>query len=496
MSTLFSLAPEKPRRVIPEEIQVAIVQQTPSYTLPALARVCQSFYRCVTPRLYRVVHYLDAELPLQRNFVSGGSYTFPCSRFPIWAGPHQQCTRVINTDDPYHEVPPQSSRIFHLAPFINTITKYPALRHQIDAASFQWDAFEAETPEMTVIPESISVILDLLAPSLERLHFSPSLWCGNGELGLGFPSITSLNLPFNGLSDSAAQRLRERERLYQTFRMPALRSLSFAELISWPDFQFAFSPSNRSATSNVVSLSFAASLPNIPDLREILTWPKALKSFRCQEGLDPMSLTLWDDYDARIFRTIVEPQRTTLEELFIIRMGALGRREPNFHGALDLRDFPLLKRLGIPREMTTSWKDLPSMLSKERVDSPPIDDLNTWTLPAGSQGFPRALEELQIEMDPEFSWQTYLRHESGQQEPEHVATVSRWLCKIAEKKQEQYPQLKKLVLWKTHSGECYEVPWVSRLTQHQECSEVLEAFKSADIEVYWIFYNQPPLFSG
>lgn len=455
---------------MPEEVILAITLQTFHNSLPALARVSHSFYRCATPQIYRCVHFVETK-------EQGADWAYRQARFPDWSSPYHQSIAAFGGP------PRQDSRIFRLNLLLRTISASKFLRSQILAASFQWQSLDSSGIERTIYS-----VIDLLEPSLKLLHLSRYLcaWYAHGLIYAGIPHITSLNIDTtddmrywgSGLGANV-----DRNSLYSIMTRPSLDSLSFVGTRSW-DRSVNAGANQRSRTSNISCLSFQGNVPTGDVLQEILTWPKALRSFHYEA---------WRDRDERnhvhglsscsLVKALLS-QRESLEELFIT-----GESDPHailMSGLWNFGAFIRLRRLGLPRDFMV-------ITETSRL---------LWGLQSGGYGMgveaslPPALEELQIEVSSEFLWGKYFGAKRMQHKIEDVAELSAWLCRIAQDKPSRYPSLTKLVLWQVCPAELEDKPHYCSLGEVHGCNEVLSVFKMANILIYWVVYSEPPLFGA
>jgi hypothetical protein len=150
--------------------------------------------------------------------------------------------------------------------------------------------------------------------------------------------------------------------------------------------------------SEVVTLILLNTVPAGIELKEIPTWPKALRTFHFETWIeyDSFSYPLVDGQARRIFppRAFIEAldsQKATLEEIYIggtnDDLGIDGTVVGSLHA------FENLKRLGLPREFMFLEVLEPRMHGKTYEDLPRLFEI-----------LPSSLEELQIEAGLEFRW--------------------------------------------------------------------------------------------
>jgi hypothetical protein len=145
-----------------------------------------------------------------------------------------------------------------------------------------------------------------------------------------------------------------RDSVYSIFSIPTLRHLSLKYARTW----HAFNPlppidDSRAGTSNVISLSLPGTVPLSRDLKEILTWPKALRhiyhenvpndsNFFQNHGMEQIT-------SPEVFIKGLHAQRYTIEELIYNNgVDCSSNDETTFGTAL--KEFVQLKRLAVTRD--------------------------------------------------------------------------------------------------------------------------------------------------
>ncbi len=450
---------------LPEELLIEIFLKTPHNSLPTTALVSRKFNRCVTPMIYRYVHFME---------VGGGPHNvlfYP--RSPDWQStPH----KILDT---YGEIPHRDSRIICLACFLRTIRASTILRAHVVAASFGWYFARYKTADFE---NTISCVLGLLAPSLRFLHLSPP---EHDKLYIPYDGpITSLDnqyicdLAYRGYFGDDLE-----DTVYSNFSMPTLQQLTLSDRELWL-FSRSLAAKDRSRTSKITSLSVELALPPGDRLARVLTWPFELRSFYYSDALLITS--------AKPLIYNLQPQRASLEELLIA--GEYCTQSVIEVGSL--RNFASLRRLGLPRnyiintekEFTTLAQNDPERL--KRGKEPLVKPYEV---------LPPSLEELQIQVSPHFEWSQYMEDNSTKEMTKGSGELSAWLCEIAQHKLSRYPSLRKVVVWQSGGGIRAQAFYVVKAEKRQlealpESSELLSVFKDADVDISWVVSGLPPLF--
>ena len=333
-----------------------------------------------------------------------------------------------------------STAIHDLSKFARTIESSESLRSLVSNAIFQWGMkIDAVTkPDM-------SRILELLGPSLKTLHYAPAEW--DFDVSKELP-LTSIDTPYLAHTSTA------RQDVFSLFSVPTLRHVTLhhykdhfyiyrrsphgAPPSGFPNFNLPPPPddpdTHRAGTSNVEYLSIRETeSTRTRDLAEIMTWPKALKTFDCTLGLREEYLEYLTDPSQLI--GVLEPQRDSLEQVSLdfhnrsITYGTLGT---------TLRQFPNLKRLSIPRNFLAKniQTDTYGYTSgfEDETDHMYYGQTELYV------ALPPALEELILNVDADM-WP----HEEDEfPNPGFLVMVR----EIATHKQELYPSLRRVVFWK------------------------------------------------
>lgn len=238
---------------MPEEIQDQIIGSIPAKDIPKIMLSSRTLSRLARPHLYRSVHYGDGSLPKVNTF---------------WCDP-QPYSRSLDNFNPCY-----STRIIQPLKFLQVLHKHPILKSYITEASF--------SPKEDVAAEELEAVgscLGLLHPDALDIV---AAYC-HADLVLS-SAVTSLDIMYPAGADMDGEEWDSlRDDIYLLFSIPTLRDLTLRNARRWDAFKPASGPQmldrTRAQTSNVVSLSLPDTIPMDTDLEEILTWPKALRSF-------------------------------------------------------------------------------------------------------------------------------------------------------------------------------------------------------------------------
>ncbi|KAH8651957.1 hypothetical protein BGZ60DRAFT_569121 [Tricladium varicosporioides] len=444
---------------LPPEILLRIAH-TIHISLPNLALASKHLHHVLNPLLYRFVHYDDN----RRGAWLGGM------EFPDWPCDFHQCSSCI--DDPR-----QDSRIVQLDLFVRTLVNSPQMRSTISAASFQWDAENANTEK------AVLKAIGLLSPSVRFVHVRPVKMLGRHLSSLISPTITSLEIRSEDFGFDYKNGNIDGKQFYSLFCLPGLTSLSVQDVRSWSGFKGdAFECIDKVSTSNITCLNFPNSVPADTGLAEVLSWPKALRSYRHE--VNPWDDKEWEPFTRGVsgaaFVDALETQRETLEEFFLLTL------ENNFMGVawealIDLSSFTSLRRLGLLRDYLTFSKVDARSTQKENS---PI-----------SAGLPPALEELQLEISNESFFKCYFE---GEWRPNWLdiepGEIIEWLCDIAKNKRSKYPRLRKVVVWRSEMGACTP-QWIN-MERYCGYNQIKTAFEEAKIKISWLDCGENELFSA
>jgi hypothetical protein len=174
-----------------------------------------------------------------------------------------------------------------------------------------------------------------------------------------------------------------------------------------------------------------------------------------------------------------------LEEIFIGGIWQFAGRDDSTLGSLH--EFSALKRLGAAVDYLCSW----FRSQEEELDE---------TAPDIHEVLPNTLEELQLEVYPNFSWRSRpnprnrRRRMNCSKTHPHLSAAGddlrEQLLEIAHHKDERYPNLKTVAVFHTFS-ERYTLPPEEELP---EITEMFETFENAGIDLFCGAFKDPPLF--
>lgn len=335
---------------IPDELWSQIFQALPTKSLASLVLCSSNLYKIGNPHLYHTVYYLGTRRSDEHRAILQNS----SSNF----GVHQAQSWLFD--------PAESSRIIHPEAFLKTITLNSELLAHITGASFGWDD--------TADPQGILVAKMCLgqltsSPDVDFLHlalpeFDPTFAIANKLtfLEIEYPDQMLLNNDYIDSRYDVALHSGLRDILHSIFCIPTLQHLSLKGARTWQAFT-PLSPADTSrvGTSNVTALSLPRTVPLSRDLKEILTWPKALRSIFHENTQGRGSF--FQNYRSEqiaspeVFIEGLHGQRATLEDL-IYNNGEDGTGNDETTFGTALREFIRLKHLAVPKEcLVESWID-------------------------------------------------------------------------------------------------------------------------------------------
>ncbi|KAH6678009.1 hypothetical protein B0J14DRAFT_581739 [Halenospora varia] len=443
---------------LPEEILIAVAH-TIHDSLPSLALVSKQLHDTLNPLLYRFIHYGDNRQDSCLGMME----------FPDWSSDFHQCSSCM--DDPR-----QDSKIVQLDLFVRTLVDSPQMRPLVSAASFRWDRDNTSTEEMVL------KALGLLSSSVRFVHLGPVNTPGRNPANLISSTVTSLEIRSEDLGVNYESNNVERVKFYSLFCLPSLTSLSIRDVRSWRGFQGDASECfHRVSTSNITCLNFPNSVPADTGLAEVLSWPRALRSYKHEvvpnddNEYGPFTNCL----SAAAFVDALETQRETLEEFFLYTleddMGSV------WEALVDVSGFTRLRRLGLLWEYLTLSKGYARSTKKE---FPPI-----------SAGLPPRLEELQLQLSNEEFFKCYFE---GEWRPDHLfiepGEIIEWLCDIASHKNSKYPGLKKVVVWRSEGAA--SIPQWINMERYSGYVQIKKAFEESKIRLSWLDCSLGELFSA
>ncbi|CAG8980452.1 hypothetical protein HYALB_00012043 [Hymenoscyphus albidus] len=308
----------------------------------------------------------------------------------------------------------------------------------------------------------------------------------------------------------------ERNMIYDLCAVPEhLESVSIAGKRGWAEFGDEFRPlgngpdGRMEKTLGLTCLSLTNSSAPSDDLYELLTWPKALKSFHFEiDRLDTDgSEYRYHNSEADKFMllefqmALYDTHSDTLEELFVFGEDCIliynieDFTEVSCYPGqtLDLHNFPRLKRLGLP----VTWLSSPKSLLRYHSG----DEIHPLHM---SQILPPNLEELQIGFSGG-RLNEYIDDIFPFAKPPKVPTVSHvktvyfpmpgeliQVLKGVCQGRARYPKLREVVLWHV----CPLVDECCDLSDVEYWPQLVRFYRASKIKLYSVCNNEPPLFSG
>jgi len=274
------------------------------------------------------------------------------------------------------------------------------------------------------------------------------------------------------------------EDVYSVFQLPTLKHLTYIDARRLDHFPPVLQPSARAKTSNVTSLAFLDGAAIREDFFDMMTWPVALKTIHMRFWPDEAYLGDRHDVSPARLREALLPQRDSLEEIFIGGVWQFAGRDDSTLGSLH--EFSALKRLGAAVDYLCSW----NKNQEEELDE---------TAPDIYEALPNTLEELQLEVYPNFLWRNHpdprrrRRMDCSKTHPHLSATgndLRERLLEIAHHKDERYPNLKTVAVFRAYSARYTPPPE----EEPPEITEMFETFENAGIELSCDAFKDPPLF--
>jgi hypothetical protein len=393
---------------IPVEIWRQIAQALPANSLSNFVLSSRNFYKCVNPHLYRTLHFFGTSKG-KKEVAKAAILQESCF------GVHRAQSWLFHSD--------HSSSINYIRAFLKTITANPELRSHITGASFEWDD-TANAQDILIAKrclELLKPLLSLLRLALPDFDTKFAITSNVTFLEIVYPDEKLLNDDYEDSRYDVDLHEGLRDNVYSIFCIPTLRHLSIKYARTW----HAFNPlpptsDSRVGTSNIISLSLPGTVPLSRDLKEILTWPKALRYFY-HENVPGNSNFFQNNGNEQVtspevFIKGLNTQRHAIEELiYNNEEDCCGHDETTFGTAL--REFIHLKRLAVSRDSLVG------------------DGVNEEPQPL-HETLPPNLEEAWIQLD---SGDTY--------DDRQQSFLKQGLQGIAMNKEQCCPSLKNLVLW-------------------------------------------------
>ena len=442
--------------LLPDDILLIIIQLAPHNALWTIAQVSKSLNRCATPYLYRYVY--------------------------LWENQHRASDRPVSIDWPNNltqmcRSADQSTRIWDLELFRRAIAQRPDLRESVIGASFECQyGFHDD--------DLVPTIVELLAGSAKFLHAAPvvSIQCSDY-----FKYLTSLEITGEFLGSNYEEEISNRDLLYDIFCLPLLVSLSVNRVRHWSCFNTSTIRPERAGTSTVKNLLFRETVMPGPDLDEILTWPRALKSFRFEPTLNMTGMfgSHGSVPSASNFSTALLPQASTLEELHVY--GDLQEEDSDYI-------FNVVDRVSIIQLTNfTRLKCVSLHLSYMMVYTSDAEFHNSeiGSFPRLYQVLSPALVELQIELPDDFPAAVFFASDPSWEVELRAGELSAAMIGIFQNKTSCFPQLRKVSFF-----QCRNVAGIENLWTISGCAEMLDHAESAGVDVSWSSGSTPPLFNS
>ena len=283
---------------LPGELLLAIALHVPQPALRDLAHTCRRLNEVVTPLLYESVLWQGHHHA--RRVFNDEAFFWQHEYFPTERAATRQTEASI--------IPSSGSRIFDLDAFTRTVLASESLRSLVRNVDLRWHNKHFND-------DSVRCCLQALESShLRVLHLSPA------DLFFEIPprpAVTSLAFQIDPKWIHRPQIYAENfERLYTLFYIP---SLIHFRLDGWSFWSYglgegrAWAKPKSVGGSNVEDFSLSSDGAPGDDLREVLSWPKALKRFTYVPSHNPRykdSATVCSE-----LQHVLQHQRLTLEYL-------------------------------------------------------------------------------------------------------------------------------------------------------------------------------------
>lgn len=393
---------------LPDEVVTHIVGQSQSASLVALTLVSHQFHRVAVQALYRDINFSD--------------------RF----GNRESTT---------------SKEIARLSVFLRTLKSSPSLRSHVRVVRLNYqmaNRLELAGRAIVGLEDVVLQLLTLLAtmPSLRNLLLAPSRF-KSSLMGTGAP-VTSLGLDYRYFDPEFYEAVGSYRKLIPTinlhpiFILPSLRTISIENIRSRDGLSSQLRPSSLAKSSPVTHFIFSNTVPPGADFEELLTWPLALESLRLsiwpeETGHDPEIQVLSPQ---RLVRALL-PQRDSLTELLVAEtIDDRGFSDRTIFGE-HLRKLRSLRRLGVPLDFL--------VLPRE----PGVNVAEEAHLDLG-EVLPEKLEIVQLELTPGIDYCAVIEG-SGTVVLTAGDELIEWLENLILHKTDRYPDLRKVVLWRTYA---------------------------------------------
>ena len=316
-------------QALPSELLLAIALHVPQSALNALTHSCRRLNQVITPLLYESVHWQRHHHPTR--LFNHEPFFWQQVHFPNQPSLTRQANALV--------IPSSGSRIFDLDAFTRTTLSSESLRSLVKSVDLRWHN------EYFNHDDSVRCCLQTLESShLRTLHLSPAHFFFEVPAR---PAVTSLAFQIDDTwvynPDLCTMNF---EHLYTLFCIPSLIHL---RLKGWPLWSFssgegrAWASAENVGASNIEDLALTgAGAGSGGELREVLSWPKALKRFTFVYNQFKDSATVQS-----VVQNILQQQRLTLEYLHFGVPNCSGKEQlttdSDISKSLVLQDFPALK---------------------------------------------------------------------------------------------------------------------------------------------------------
>lgn len=412
---------------LPEELLVQIISLLSQKSLLDVAKCTRQLRRLANTELYSALYY-ERQVP-----VAGQLRSFARKALVQDEREAVCAKKELNLKR-------RQTRIHNIVPFFHSVVHYSELKALIEIAAFEMIPFTHATAN----PETASSDTS----SWNEVTFLESLF-NIRSLHLSFDRYEImdyiLSLPLKSLSLHHSQEVYDIDYLHSLFSVPTLRWLCISGL-QWSKPLLRKDDIDRTQTSDVTKLSFPSSAPSANDFAELLTWPKALKSFGFEASPDERET----QPRLRSFISLLSAQKESLEELFL--SGEPRHPFIAYHLTHKLAGFPALTRLSVRAEWL--WFSQPPATVHAMVAS-------MWDV------LPIHLEQLQVEI-PVILHYSDVRWDGSMNEPYLIGRLQQLvppLRELAQKKVGRQLSLEEVIIWFRKRD---DLRMVGRVVDYQE----------------------------
>ena len=284
----------------PSELLLAIATHVPQPALNGLAHTCRRLNEVITPLLYNSVFWHGKYHP--RSVLNDEAFFWQQEYFPTERSATRQADALVN--------PSSGSRIFDLDAFTRTVQSSESLRSLVKDVDLRWRNGHFNNDD------SVRCCLQALQSAhLRTLHLSPADFFFKIPVQ---PAVTSLAFQIDRQGAYGRDMyVVDYKRLYTLFCIPSLIHFRLDGWPFWSSFlceDRALAKSECVGASNIEDLSLTSG-DDAPgdDLRELLSWPRALKRFTFVPHYNP-NYQDWATIRSEL-QHILQHQRLTLESL-------------------------------------------------------------------------------------------------------------------------------------------------------------------------------------